>query len=524
MVTVQTEHLDDHTARLTVQVEPERIEKAMRQTARELAKKMRIPGFRPGKAPFNVVMRMAGREYVLSEALDRIMDDIYKEALEAAEIEPYAPGELEEMEEEDGLRLVFRVAKQPEVELGDYRSIRVEHEVPEVTDEMIEQSIESLRASFAETEDVDRPAEDGDLVLFEHLEITTIEDDENAADDDPGKTNGEASSDQEADADDARKGPRVVLHEHNVGFVIRSDSEEDFLPGLSQKFIGAKAGETLEFEMTVPEDFEDEELAGRRVLVNARVDHVQSRTLPELDEEFVKRASDGAFETLDELREDIRHHTEETLRREADAEAFREALDKMVEQATLHYPPQMVEEVVDDQLSSLEQDLQKQYGLSLENYLAITGKSVEELREQFQEEATRRVERGLVLSEFGRAEQLTVSDTAIDKRVEELLAQLLPEETDAERLDGVRAVLDMPESRRNIAASLLEEQITRHLLAIATGEEPPVGGVQEEAEAEADEAEAASENESNESTETPAEAEADEAAQPEADESPAESE
>ena len=135
MLNVQTEHLENHTARITVDVDAEQINQAMRQAARQIAKKARIPGFRPGKAPFNVIVTMFGYEYVLGEALEKIGNDIYREALETSGVEPYAPGNLEKMDE-GGQKLTFIVPKQPEVELGDYREVRIEHEPIEVTDEM----------------------------------------------------------------------------------------------------------------------------------------------------------------------------------------------------------------------------------------------------------------------------------------------------------------------------------------------------------------------------------------------------
>ena len=495
MVKVHTEHLDDHTARLTVEVEPERIEKAMRQAARELAKKTRIPGFRPGKAPFNVVVRMLGRDYVLSEALDRIMDELYKEALDAAEIDPYAPGELEELSE-DGQRIVFRVAKQPDVKLGDYRSIRASHEPDEVTDEMVEEMLEELQARHAQLEDVDRPAEFGDQLSLSHLEIVTVPEaaedkTDDAEEDEPAEdVEAEDATDDGHDEADEEEEGRVLLHEHNIGYVLHEDPSKDFVTGLSQHLVGAKAGDALEFELALPDDYEPEELAGSRVKVTANVSKVQARQLPELDDEFAKLASEDKFETLEELRQDLRRYLEENAQKQADEETFRDALDKLVEGATVHYPPQMVEEIIDDYLRSLESDLEQQYGLNLERYLTITGTDKDALRDQYREAAIRRVKRSLALGAFAEKEQLQVSDAAIEKRIDEIVKGLSSGAQDETQLNALRGLVDTPQLRNNIKTTLLEEQITDHLVAIARGEEPPVGGAQPEAEAEdADEAE-----------------------------------
>ncbi|NDJ76834.1 MAG: trigger factor family protein, partial [Chloroflexi bacterium] len=176
MLDIQTEHLENHTTRLTVTVDDERVQKAMRQAARQIAKKARIPGFRPGKAPFNVVLNLYGPDYVLNEALDKLGNDVYREALDAAELEPYAPGSLEKVdpETESGLQLTFIVPKVPTVELGDYRDIRLEQEVEEITDEMVNDAMESLREGQAVIEPVERPIAIGDQVVLEHFEIVLV--------------------------------------------------------------------------------------------------------------------------------------------------------------------------------------------------------------------------------------------------------------------------------------------------------------------------------------------------------------
>jgi len=175
MLNIQTEHLENHTARLTVEVDEQRLERAMVRAAREIAKKGRIPGFRPGKAPLNVVMNLYGRDYVLSEALEDLGNDIYREALEQAQIDPYAPGSLENIDQE-GRQLTFVVPLRPTVELGDYRAIRETHEVEEVDDQMVSDALENLREEQAELEPVDRPAEMGDRVTFEHIEVVLMSD------------------------------------------------------------------------------------------------------------------------------------------------------------------------------------------------------------------------------------------------------------------------------------------------------------------------------------------------------------
>ncbi|MBZ0310493.1 MAG: trigger factor, partial [Anaerolineae bacterium] len=174
---VQVEHLEKHLARITVLVDPAETTTAKQKAAKRLAKKVRLPGFRPGKAPYNVVVRMMGEDAILEEAMEDIGNDIYAKALEESKVEPAAPGSFEEFKEEEGqLKLVFTVPKLPEVDLKDYRSQRFDLEPEEVTDENVSKALESIQENLAVVEDVDRPAKVGDEVELD-LTVTFWHDD-----------------------------------------------------------------------------------------------------------------------------------------------------------------------------------------------------------------------------------------------------------------------------------------------------------------------------------------------------------
>ncbi len=180
---IQTEHQDNHTALVTVVLEPERVDKALRKAAQKLGKKGRIPGFRPGKAPFNIIMNLYGRQYVLGEAIEEIGDEVYHEVLETSGVEPYGAGSLQDIkDDEEGVRLIFRIPERPVVELGSYRdTIRLPYEVKEVTDEMVTRAMEGLREEQALLEPVERPAKMGDRVTLSHIEVTVVNDADSAS-------------------------------------------------------------------------------------------------------------------------------------------------------------------------------------------------------------------------------------------------------------------------------------------------------------------------------------------------------
>lgn len=465
MLNIQTEHLENHTARLIVEVDEERLQRAMARAAREISRKGRIPGFRPGKAPLNVVMNLYGREYVLSEALDSLGNEIYREALEQAEIEPYAPGSLEKVDN-DGRTLTFVVPLRPTVDLGDYRSIREPYEVQEVTEQMVEDALENLREEQADLEPVDRPAEMGDRITFDHIEIVVLgeeTDEERAGEDDAAEHEGEHDEHHEHD-----EAGRVILHQHGWDRVLRDDNR-DLFPGFSAQFVGVSAGEEKTFTLDVPEDFDAEDIRGRTVRVEARVGQIRARTLPEWSDELASKISNGEHETIDALRAYVRQQLEESARRLADQKALEGALEKLVAGATLRYPDELVEDYLSDLVAEFDYSLRQQ-GLTLQDFMKITGQTEEQIRQQYRPRAIQRAERALALGELVRAEELDVSEEDIEAEVDEMSTAL-----GGDQAGQFRQFLMSDRSRANIANRLATDRATDRLLAIAKGDDPPKG-------------------------------------------------
>lgn len=468
MLNIHTEYLENHTARLIVEVDEERLQRAMARAARDISRKGRIPGFRPGKAPLNVVMNLYGREYVLSEALDSLGNEIYREALEQAEIEPYAPGSLENVDN-DGRTLTFVVPLRPTVDLGDYRSIREPYEVQDVTEQMVEDALENLREEQADLEPVDRPAEMGDRITFDHIEIVALDDetdDDRAGEDDAAEDEGEQDEHHEHDEHD--EAGRVILHQHGWDRVLRDDNR-DLFPGFSAQFVGVSAGEEKTFTLDVPEDFDAEDIRGRTVRVEARVGQIRARTLPEWSDELASKISNGEHETIDALRAYVRQQLEESARRLADQKALEGALEKLVAGATLRYPDELVEDYLSDLVAEFDYSLRQQ-GLTLQDFMKITGQTEEQIRQQYRPRAIQRAERALALGELVRAEELDVSEEDIEAEVDEMSTAL-----GGDQAGQFRQFLMSDRSRANIANRLATDRATGRLLAIAKGENPPKG-------------------------------------------------
>jgi len=476
---MQTEHLENHTARITVEVDPERVEKALRLAGRKISQKARIPGFRPGKAPYEMVERAFGREYILNEALDTLGQEIYREALDESQIEPYAPGSLEDIQTEGGLKLTFVVPMRPTIELGNYREeIRVPYDVEEVTDETFSKALEEVRQSNAVVEDVDRPAQLGDQITFDHFEVVVLAD-EKAEAEKPAEENTESEAEAASESDDAEEedenGERLLIHQHNFERVLRDD-DDDLFPGFSAHFVDAKVGAELEFTLTLPEDHDVEDLKGRTLRVEAVVEKIQSRTVAEWSDTLAETLSEGKLKTMLEYRVDLRQQLENQAKYNADQKVADEAMKKLVELAEFHYPEEAVQDYASEVLNELDNILQQQ-GLRLADYMRIMNKTEDDLRVEYRDRAVERLERSLALSEFVKQEGLLITDTDVDSEIEQMTTLL-----GGEQSAQFRQFLTTPQSRFNIANRLASNRAFARLTAIAKGENPPVETPAEEPE------------------------------------------
>ncbi len=510
---VQVEHLEKHLARITVLVDPADTTAAKQKAAKRLAQKVRLPGFRPGKAPYNVIARMMGEAAILEEAMEDIGNAIYSKALEESQIEPVAPGSFEEFKEEDGqLKLVFTVPKMPEVELKDYRSQRFDLEIEEVTDETVNNALETIRENLAVVEEVDRPAKLGDeleldlTVNFWHDneahehdgededdlddeddELDDEDEDEDDElddedDDDLDEDDDELDDDDEDELDDddedeehAHQHAHTLIDDENAKVVVREEgSDKDLFPGFSAHLIGLSKGEEKVFQLELPEDYPDETLAGQTVDVDLSVKAVRSRTLPAMNDMLAQNATNGEIDNLLDLRVKVRKDLEEAARQMAEDKVFNTAFEAITASADIHYPDVLVEEAIDDMMRDLDQRLQQNANVGLKDYLRIARISEQDLRERYREEAVKRVTRALIMREMVKAEQLDVDDAAIDKHVDKLSSQF------GEQAELYRNLCAAPQNRAGLANELVTQRLIKRVVDIVTGKEPAVGPDPEE--------------------------------------------
>jgi len=454
----QIEILENRLAQIRVEVGAEALNKAKQSAARTLSQRMNIPGFRKGKAPYSIVERYLGEGAILEEAIDQIGPELYSEVVRESGLEPYAPGQLENVENrDDGLVLVFRVPLVPVVTLGNYRDVRREFTPPEVSDEDVAGVLRMMQNSQAEVEAKEGPAAMGDEVRLEvHGVLVPREGDE-----------------ANAEIADLAKKP---LFEHMSWRMVLGDPEREPVPGFSQALEGIAAEETRSFELSFPDDDEDyeENLRGRAVAFTVKCHAVNIRKLPALDDEFARSLGEEGAETLDALREKIREDLLAEVTARAKAGYANAVLGMMVEQAKIEYPEIMVDEYVDGMLHDLEHELASQ-GLDLPTFLNIRQITEEELRQEYREPAVARLKYALVLRELVEQEGLEVDSRIVDQMVRTRAATLSRGNVEMQQV--FEAYLGQEQSRRDLSVELLTQHALDRIMAIARGENPETGPV-----------------------------------------------
>jgi trigger factor len=435
---VETKDLEDRQVEITVEVPQDRVQKAMQVAARKLSRRVKIPGFRPGKAPYAVVLRKIGEEQVFEEALDSLGQDIYQSALDDAEIEPYAPGALEEIVSRDPLVLRYSVPLAPEVDLGAYRDLRLDYEPSEVKDESVEDVMQDLRQGQALIEPVDRAAEMNDVVVLD------VE----------GELHDEGASDEQR-----------LLSEKNVSVLVEDETDWP-VPGVAQHLLGMAAGDEKSFGYTFPDDYPTEDLRGKSASFHLNCLDVKSRIVPEWSDDLAKTMGD--FESLEDLRVKVREQLKSQLDQQTDSDYAQEVIEKAVEGASVTYPPVLIDREIDDMLHDLGHQLERQK-LTLEDYLKGEDKTLEELRDELKPRAEKRLKRALVLGKVVDDESLKVGENEIDASLDRIVAPL------EGRSQELRKRLDTPAGRRSVALDLLTDKAVGRLVAIAKGEAPELG-------------------------------------------------
>lgn len=380
MKTTVTE-LPESRVRVEAEVPPEEVAKRVEQTARALGRDLRIPGFRKGKVPAPVVIRRLGHEAVLDETVRSALGRWYVEAVQAAKIAPVGDPDIKLGDElpAQGEPLTFsiEIGVRPKASLGEYKGLEVGRREPDASDDAVEREIDALRDRAARLDTVeDATAENGDFVVMDYK----------------GFLNGEPFEGGEG---------RDQLIELGSGRLI---------PGFEEGLTGAKAGDELKLDLTFPAEYGAEHLAGQDAVFEVQVKEVKRKQLPELNDDFALEAA--GFDTLDELRTDIRNRLEESESQQIEGDFRQAVLDSAVQNAEIEVPEALVDararELFDQAVHSLSHR-----GISKDIYLQISGKTEEELVEEGKPDAEQALRREAVLTAIVDAEKIDVSDDEV---------------------------------------------------------------------------------------------------------------
>jgi trigger factor len=371
------------TVLLEIEVPPERVSRAMDESVRHLARRTRVPGFRPGKAPRAVLERHLGPGAVLDDAVEHLVQDSYRDALIQEDLLPLTNAEVDVVQAEEGLPLIFKATVQvrPEVVLGDYKNFNFSPEVDTIDDARVRQVLEELRDQNATLAAVEgRGARDGDYAVISFV----------------GSRDGETF-----DGGSSERMPLIL-------------GQERLIPGFEANLVGLEVGGSTEFDITFPDDYPDTDLAGKEAHFAVELRELREKVLPDLDDDFLGTLGD--FADVDALLADIRQRLERNALDRARHEFADRIIDYAVANATLELPDILVDQEVEVMHDEFRGTLARQ-GIAEEAYLKAVDKADADLHAEFRPGAEKRVKTLLVLSAVADAEGLTIPDTEVDAEV-----------------------------------------------------------------------------------------------------------
>ena len=377
-------NVDQHVVELTIEVPTADVTAGIKAAVKRIASQVNVPGFRKGKAPRNVIEMNYGKEAVLNEAYDFLVNQNYTAALQENKIVPVSQPEIEQVQFEEGKDLIFKatVTKRPDVKLGDYKGLDAKKEEAKVTDEQIQDQLKNIAEQQAEmvVADKDAKVEQGDFAVIDFK----------------GTVDGKAF--------DGGEGKSYPLQ---IG-------SGNFIPGFEDQLVGAKAGDDVTVKVTFPEDYFVADLAGKEAEFATHIHDIKRKQLPELNDEFAK--ANSSYETIEELKADLRKKMEEDAERRAVDAYNGELIKTAVENAEVDIPEVMVADRVEQMIQELAMSMEGR-GLKLEDYLKFSNKTVEELREEYKETAAENVRTDLVLDAIAVEEKIEVTPDDMNREI-----------------------------------------------------------------------------------------------------------
>lgn len=439
----EKKELKDNQIEITVEANKDQFQTAKIKAAISISKGSKIPGFRPGKAPYDVVRRTFGEELIEERAVELLVNQIYPDLLKEADIKPHGPGNLEEIISKDPPKFRFTIPLEPVIDLVDYKNIRQAYKLPKVDKGEFEKVLDNLQLTYATAETVERLAGKGDLVSVKINAVLS-------------------KPDQDQEPNILKSTPHQVI----IGE--QSDEEQFPFNGFGDQLIELKAGDSKEFTHKYSKESNYEKLRGKEAQFSVVVESVKNLTKPALDDAFAKMVG---LEKFTDLEESIKLQLETRNKNEYENKYFDELLEKIVKKAKLKYPPQMLDDEIKEVLKSVEQDIARQ-NLDLDTYLKINNREKEDFIEKdIKPSAIKRLEQALVIDEIGRLEKIELDQKELQKEFTKTFMQMqsapnfrgLQKEFTTKKLSNMVVM--------QAASRLMNQQTLDKLKSIANGEE-----------------------------------------------------
>lgn len=429
MKITQEEVVDRQTV-LNIELEDDDLESYLDMGYRKVAPRLSIPGFRKGKAPRRIVERFVGRENLLNEVIDTMLPEITGRAIDEQSIEAAGMPSIE-LEDLDPITVKATVPLKPEISLGNYTEIRIEEEQTIVSEEDIQQRLEQIQHGMASWEPVERSVRMGDLVTV-----------------------------QATGSDDGKN----FMDEKDAVMFLDEDSDRPF-PGFAQHLVDMAQDESKDFTLVIPDDFSDENLAGKEVAFSVTVGEIKERILPELDDEFAKGVGDG-YNSFEALKAEIESDANTAAESNATQKYNEAVMEAFLNGVTIEVAPVMVDHEV-DHLEGERTRVLSQINVRLDDYLRSMGKSEDEMRDELRAEAEGRIKRTFAMSRLAEEQGIEVTEEDVEERVKEILAN---NTQDTEGLPVQPEFTD--EMRESVDRLLRSEKTLERLVAVAKGEPP----------------------------------------------------
>lgn len=385
-MSVQVENLEKNTVKLTIEVSAEELEKALQDAYNKQKKDISMPGFRKGKVPRVMIEKMYGPGVFYEDAANSLMPQAYADAVKECGEDIVSRPTIDVVQIEKGKPFIFtaEVAVKPEVKLGKYVGVTVTKIDTTATDEEVEIAINQERENNARVINVeDRSIESGDTAVIDY----------------EGFVDGVAF-----------EGGKGENHPLEIG-------SGSFIPGFEDQLIGKNIGDDVEVNVTFPEEYHSEDLAGKAAVFKVKVHEIKTKEIPELDDEFAQDVSE--FDTVAEYRDSVKAKLEERKATEAKRAQEDEALKKIVEKSEMDIPEAMIETQCEDMINQFAQQMAQQ-GLSMDQYMQFSGMTIEQLKEQVRPEALERIQSELVLEAIAKEEKIEITDEDIDAEIEKM--------------------------------------------------------------------------------------------------------